>query len=100
MMRHRTRIAGGDFDRLFPGEPLHRRLYNVTRGIPRRLCMLCDNALLNAFALGKASVEDETVSDALDDLSFKGWKESGQPDGSKQAASPKKGKKSPAGGAR
>lgn len=75
MLRHRTQVAGGDFDALFPGEGVHRRLYNVTKGIPRRLCMLCDNALLNAFALQQRQVTDQTITDALDDLSFKGWKE-------------------------
>ena len=75
LMRHRIQVAGGDFNVLFPGEPLHHRLYNVTKGVPRRLCMLCDNALLNAYALGKPAVDDSAVGDALDDLAFKGWKE-------------------------
>jgi general secretion pathway protein A len=75
MMRHRVRVAGGDFETLFPDEALHRRLYNVTKGVPRRLCMLCDNALLNAYALGKPAVDEGAISDALDDLAFKGWKE-------------------------
>jgi general secretion pathway protein A len=75
MMRHRVRVAGGDFETLFPDEALHRRLYNITKGVPRRLCMLCDNALLNAYALGKPAVDEGAISDALDDLAFKGWKE-------------------------
>jgi general secretion pathway protein A len=75
LMRHRVGVAGGNFDTLFPGTPLHHRLYNVTKGVPRRLCMLCDNALLNAYALGKPAVDDSAVGDALDDLAFKGWKE-------------------------
>ena len=75
MLRHRMGVAGGSFDLLFPGEPLRRRLYNLTKGVPRRLCMLCDNALLNAYALGKKAVDDASISDALDDLAFKGWKE-------------------------
>lgn len=75
MLRHRVQVAGGGFDVLFPGETLHRRLYNVTKGVPRRLCMLCDNALLNAYALGKKTVNDASISDALDDLAFKRWKE-------------------------
>jgi hypothetical protein len=37
--------------------------------------MLCDNALLNAYALGKPAVDEGAISDALDDLAFKGWKE-------------------------
>ena len=75
MLQHRVRIAGGDYDRLFPGEELSRRIYNNTRGIPRRLCMLCDNTLLNAYALGKPHTDDEAINDALADLAFKGWKE-------------------------
>jgi general secretion pathway protein A len=75
MMRHRIQVAGADFDRLFPDEALHRRLYNITQGVPRRLCMLCDNALLNAYALRKSAVDDDALNGALDDLSFKGWKE-------------------------
>jgi type II secretory pathway predicted ATPase ExeA len=68
-------VAGGDFDALFPDPATHRRIYNATKGIPRRLCMLCDNALLNAFAVKQKAVDDNTVSDALQDLAFKGWKD-------------------------
>jgi general secretion pathway protein A len=75
MLRHRVQVAGGDFDALFPIADTHRRIYNITKGVPRRLCMLCDNAMLNAYALGKQSVDDGAVTDALSDLAFKGWKE-------------------------
>jgi general secretion pathway protein A len=75
MLRHRVSVAGGDFDRLFPSPETHRRIYNATKGIPRRLCMLSDNALLNAFALRKPAVDDDAVSDALTDLAFKRWNE-------------------------
>ena len=80
MLRHRMKVAGGDYDRLFPAEELSRRIYNNTKGIPRRLCMLCDNTLLNAFALGKKTVDDEAINDALSDLAFKGWKEAKEAD--------------------
>jgi general secretion pathway protein A len=89
MLRHRVTVAGGDFNKLFPDEALHRRLYNITKGVPRRLCMLCDNALLNAFALQAKCVEDATLEDALEDLSFKGWKEGDVAPASKKPA-PKK----------
>ena len=74
MLRHRVKVAGGDFDCLFPGE-LPRKIYNNTKGIPRRLCMLCDNMLLNSFALRKPVTDEEALNDALQDLAFKGWKE-------------------------
>lgn len=75
MLSHRVEVAGGQFTTLFPDEGQHRRIYNVTKGLPRRLCMLADNALLNAFALRKKAVDEEAISEALNDLSFKGWKD-------------------------
>jgi general secretion pathway protein A len=75
MLRFRLDVAGGNFDTLFPSEDLSRRIYNNTKGIPRRLCMLCDNTLLNAFALRKRQADNEAITDALTDLAFKGWKE-------------------------
>lgn len=77
MMRHRLQVAGGDFDVLFPGD-LIREMYNATKGIPRRLCMLGDSILLNTFAAGKAHADDQTLADALQDLTFKGWQERSQ----------------------
>lgn len=75
MLRHRTQVAGGEFDRLFPGDELRRGMYNITKGVPRRLVMLADNMLLNAFALGKNAADADALADALQDLSFKGWRE-------------------------
>jgi general secretion pathway protein A len=74
MLQHRMKVAGGSFDKLFPGD-MPRRIYNNTKGIPRRLCMLCDNILLNAYALQKTHADEETLNEALQDLAFKGWKE-------------------------
>jgi general secretion pathway protein A len=72
MLRHRADVAGGDFDALFPA-PLHRPLYNATRGNPRNLCVLCDNALVNAYARRRTAVDEESLAAALTDLNFKGW---------------------------
>jgi general secretion pathway protein A len=74
MVRHRLKVAGGDFDSLFPGD-LARGIFNTTQGIPRRLCMLCDNIMLNAFALGKPCADEEAFAEALQDLTFKRWQE-------------------------
>lgn len=76
MLRHRVSVAGGKFNPLFPDD-LPRRIYNNTKGIPRRLCMLCDNILLNAYALHKSTADMESLESALQDLAFKGWKETG-----------------------
>ena len=74
MVRYRLKVAGGDFEQLFPAD-LAREIYNTTQGIPRRLCMLCDNMLLNAYALGKACADEEAFAEALQDLTFKRWQE-------------------------
>lgn len=74
MLRYRMEVAGGNFDQLFPAE-ISRSIYNTTRGIPRRLCMLCDNVLLNAYAMGKACADEQALADAMQDLIFKGWQE-------------------------
>jgi len=74
MLRHRVRKAGGDFDALFPADLSHA-IYNNTKGVPRRLCMLCDNMLLNAYALKKPHADAEDLAGALQDLAFKGWKD-------------------------
>jgi general secretion pathway protein A len=74
LLNHRLRVAGGVFESLFPGE-LPRMVYNTTKGIPRRLCMLCDSMLLNAYALGKVATDEQAFTDALQDLTFKGWQD-------------------------
>lgn len=77
MLRYRVDVAGGDFDLLFPAE-LHQALYNTTKGVPRRLCMLCDSMLLNAYALGQATTDAVIFEEALEDMTFKGWQEKGK----------------------
>ena len=69
MMRHRVTVAGGDFDTLFP-TAIHRLIYNATDGNPRRICILCDNALFNAFAQGKRAVDAEAVTTAARDTGY------------------------------
>jgi general secretion pathway protein A len=72
LLRHRMDVAGGDFDRIFP-ETIHKTLYNSTNGVPRDLCVLCDAAMLNALALSRKVIDEETIDRALKDLSFKQW---------------------------
>jgi general secretion pathway protein A len=74
MMRHRVTVAGGDFDALFP-LPTHRPIYNATAGIPRKICVLCDNALFNAYARGEKSVTEASVERAVKDTEMVGKKD-------------------------
>ncbi len=74
LLRHRLATAGGDFDKIFPLDT-HKQVYNATNGVPRDLCILCDAALINAFAADSRVMTPEILDIALKDLSFKGWPE-------------------------
>ena len=67
LLRHRMTVAGGDFDTVFP-EGLHTAIYDVTRGIPRDLCALCDAAMLNARVMQKKAVDENALGRAIRDL--------------------------------
>jgi len=62
-VRHRLAVAGlrqaVPFDRR-----AMRRIYRYSRGVPRRINLLCDRALLGAYASGKTQVEPRTVDKA------------------------------------
>ena len=62
-IRHRLAVAGmtggHPFDR-----PAMRRVHHWTRGVPRRINLLCDRALLGAYATGKGDVGVEIVDKA------------------------------------
>jgi type II secretory pathway predicted ATPase ExeA len=73
MLRFRASVAGGKFDEMFLPEA-HKPLYNAAGGIPRELCVLCDAALVNAFALRRPAVDMECLAAAADDLRFKGFR--------------------------
>jgi general secretion pathway protein A len=72
LLRHRVDVAGGDFDTLFP-TPTHKALYNATNGVPRDLCVLCDAALVEAYAQASKTVEPAILEAALKELAFKHW---------------------------
>jgi len=58
---HRLAVAGLKGALPFDGGAL-RRIHQLTRGIPRRINLLCDRALLGAYATGKSRV-DRTIVD-------------------------------------
>ncbi len=63
----RLRLAGGEAPRLFSREALVA-VYNASRGIPRTISVICDNALLTAFALQRPRVDKEIVEEVCRDL--------------------------------
>ena len=60
---HRLAIAGLAGALPFDGGAL-RRVHQITRGVPRRINLLCDRALLGAYATGKARVDKSIVDKA------------------------------------
>ncbi len=62
-IRHRLSVAGlagaGPFDR-----KIRSGIHRLSRGVPRRINMLCDRALLGAYAGGRAQVNRATLRQA------------------------------------
>lgn len=69
-IRHRLMVAGMKkalpFDRR-----ARRRIHELTRGIPRRINLLCDRALLGAFASGQGKVDRGMVDQAAKEVFYK-----------------------------
>jgi general secretion pathway protein A len=66
-IRFRWSKAGGS-DKLPFDEDAIQTIAHISKGIPRVINCLCDNALLAAFATGSARVEDGDVRQAMADL--------------------------------
>lgn len=63
---YRLRSRGGDIKTLFTHSAL-KELSRASGGIPRRINVLCHNALFNAFAQGEQCVTAENMRDAAHD---------------------------------
>ncbi len=62
-IRHRLTVAG--LNRQLPFDrPARKRVHELSRGVPRRINLLCDRALLGAYAEGKARVDTDIVEKA------------------------------------
>ena len=62
-IQHRLETAGLKRGSLFERKAL-KRIHELTRGVPRRINLLCDRALLGAYAEGKARVDKAVVDKA------------------------------------
>ncbi len=62
----RINVAGGKKS-LFTAEAVHE-IFKRSKGIPRVINMLCDNALLDGFAAEQETIDEELVKKAADDL--------------------------------
>jgi general secretion pathway protein A len=64
----RLSAAGLIRGQLFP-PPIMRRLYRLSKGVPRLLNVLCDRALLGTYVQGKERVDMETLMTAAREVS-------------------------------
>ncbi|OGB25211.1 MAG: peptidoglycan-binding protein [Burkholderiales bacterium RIFCSPLOWO2_02_FULL_57_36] len=64
---HRLAVAGLIADSPFP-QKMMRRIHRLTAGVPRRINLLCDRALLGAYAEGKRKVDRPIVAKAAHEV--------------------------------
>ena len=62
-IRHRLAVAGMKSTMPFDAKAI-RRVHQLSRGVPRRINLLCDRALLGAYADGKGQVDRDIVDKA------------------------------------
>lgn len=67
-INHRLTIAKSKTKKLFKPGTL-KLIWEYSQGIPRKINILCDNALLIAYALDKKQIEERIVKEAIRDLS-------------------------------
>ena len=67
---HRIRTAGGEAPRLFTREAV-MLIHEHSKGIPRTISVMCDNALVTAFALNRQPVDREIVLEVSRDFRLK-----------------------------
>ncbi len=67
-IRHRLKVAGYDGSALFTKEA-ELLIWLYSGGIPRKINTVCDNALLIGYALKERKIGDDTVREAIDELS-------------------------------
>lgn len=67
-VRHRMKVAGANRE-IFSDMALER-VYEFSKGTPRIINVLCDNALLEAFLVKKDRVELEIIDNVAQDLGY------------------------------
>jgi general secretion pathway protein A len=66
-IRHRLTVAGMRGAVPFDSEA-RSRIHQLARGVPRRINLLCDRALLGAYSTGQARVNSDIVDRAADEV--------------------------------
>jgi type II secretory pathway predicted ATPase ExeA len=69
---HRMKVAGSGSDREIFRDPVIELIHQFSRGIPRLINTICDNALLEGFLLKKETIEPELIREVAIDLGLIG----------------------------
>ena len=65
---HRLKVAGGDRSILAPSAL--ETIYSYSGGIPRVINVLCDNALLMGYAIGRKEIDAEIIREVAEDVNI------------------------------
>jgi general secretion pathway protein A len=66
-IQHRLSTSGLSSNSPFQ-QPLMKQIQQLTRGVPRRINLLCDRALLGAYSMGKHEVDRDILRNAANEL--------------------------------
>src|SRR6266542_3224903 len=83
----RIGVAGGDAAKLFTGDAV-QLIYRYSRGVPRTISVICDNALVTGFAADERPIDVETVREVCGDLDLKISEPMAEPRAMNAAAAP------------
>jgi general secretion pathway protein A len=67
----RIRMVGGDASTMFTREAV-MAIHAAAKGIPRTISVICDNALMTAFAMDRTKVDAATVDEVCRDFDLDG----------------------------
>ena len=68
-LKHRVNTAGYRGSSLF-NRDAQKMIWKFSAGIPRKINILCDNALLIGYGLVKKKIDEEIINEAISDLSW------------------------------
>jgi general secretion pathway protein A len=69
-INHRLSVANCKDQKLFKAGTL-KLIWEYSQGIPRKINILCDNALLIAYALNKKKIDETIIREAIRDLIYR-----------------------------
>jgi general secretion pathway protein A len=78
-IRHRLKVAGHRGFPLFD-QKAYQLIWRFSGGVPRKINMVCDNALLLGYALRKKTIKTAQIEEAIKDLSSSPFSSPREPD--------------------